>query len=117
MFLYSWIGRHWRGELHLGVSWWLNCVALTLLLYWLMPWIAHASGIAGGETASTHTAMLGLVILQTGIIPLWQMVGLWQATDRRLRTSDRVFTARLGQVAAVLFTLLIATRGLVAGAE
>jgi hypothetical protein len=55
--------------------------------------------------------------MQTAIIPLWQMVGLWQATDRSLRTTDRIFTARLTQVAAVLFTLLIATRGLVAGSE
>lgn len=117
MFLFSWVARHWRGELHLGLSWWLNCVLLTLLLYWLIPWLAHTSGMAGAQSASTHTAMLGLVILQTGIIPLWQMVGLWQATDRCLRSTDRIFTARLGQVAAVLFTLFIATRGLVAGAE
>ncbi|MCL4779229.1 MAG: hypothetical protein KJ049_03515 [Gammaproteobacteria bacterium] len=117
MFLFSWVARHWRGELRLGVSWWLNCVVLTLLLYWLIPWIAHTSGLAGGQSASSHAAILGLVILQTGIIPLWQMVGLWQATDRSLHTTDRIFTARLGQVAAVLFTLFIATRGLVAGAE
>lgn len=117
MFLFSWIARHWRGELRLGVSWWLNCVALTLLLYWLIPWIARTSGLAAGQSASTYTAMLGLIVLQIGIIPLWQMVGLWQATDRSLRTTDRIVAARLGQVAAVLFTLLIATRGLVAGAE
>ncbi|MBL8197650.1 MAG: hypothetical protein JNJ67_01835 [Chromatiales bacterium] len=117
MFLYSWIARHWRGELRLGISWWINCVALTVVLYWLIPWIAHASGLSSGESASAYTAILGLVLLQTGIIPLWQMVGLWQACDRALRTSDRIFTARLAQVAAVLFTLLIATRGLVAGAE
>lgn len=117
MFLYSWIARHWRGELRLGISWWINCVALTVVLYWLMPWIAHASGIRSGDSTSAYTAILGLVILQTGIIPLWQMVGLWQASDRALHGTDRIFTARLAQVAAVLFTLFIATRGLVAGAE
>ncbi|MCL4790641.1 MAG: hypothetical protein KJ040_01155 [Gammaproteobacteria bacterium] len=116
MFLFSYIARHWRGELRLGISWWINCVALTLLLYWLIPWIAQRSGIQG-DSASSYTAILGLVILQTGIVPLWQMVGLWQATDRTLRTTDRIRSARLTQVAAVLFTLLIAMRGLVAGAE
>jgi hypothetical protein len=117
MILFAYIARHWRGELRLSISWWINCVALTLLLYWLIPWTAHASGISGGDSASAYTAILGLVILQIGIVPLWQMVGLWQASDRALRTTDRIFTARLAQVVAVLFTLLIATRGLVAGAE
>ncbi len=117
MFLFAWIARHWRGELRLSISWWINCVALTLLLFWLVPWIAHTSGISSGDSAASYTAILGLVILQTALIPLWQMVGLWQATDRTLRTTDRVLTARLTQVVAVLFTLLIATRGLVAGAE
>ena len=117
MILFAYIARHWRGELRLSVSWWINCVALTLLLLPLIPWIAHTSGIASSDSAAGHTAILGLVLMQTAIIPLWQMVGLWQATDRSLRTTDRIFTARLTQVAAVLFTLLIATRGLVAGSE
>lgn len=117
MFLFRWVARHWRGELRLGISWWINCVALTLLLYWLIPWIAHTTGISSGDSAASYTAILGLVILQTALIPLWQMVGLWQATDRTLRTTDRVFTVRIAQVAAVLFTLLIAARGLVAGSE
>ena len=55
MFLYSWIARHWRGELRLSISWWINCVALTLLLYWLIPWIAHACFLNGGATTSIYT--------------------------------------------------------------
>lgn len=117
MALFTYIARHWRGELNLGLSWWINCVALTLLLLPLVPWIAHSTGISGSDSAAGYTAILGLVVMQVGIIPLWQMVGLWQASDRQLRTTDRIFTARLTQVAAVLFTLLIATRGLVAGSE
>ncbi len=117
MILYSYIARHWRGELRLSVSWWINCVALTLLLLPLVPWIAHTAGLASSDSASGYTAILGLVLMQTAVIPLWQMVGLWQASDRVLRTTDRAFTARLTQVAAVLFTLMIATRGLVAGSE
>jgi len=117
MFLFYWIGRHWRGELRLSISWWINCVALTLLLFWLIPRIAYASGISSDNSAASYTAILGLVILQTALIPLWQMVGLWQASDRALHTADRIYTARLTQIAAVLFTLLIATRGLVAGSE
>ena len=117
MFGFAWIARHWRGELRLSVSWWINCVALTLLLHWLIPWIAHASGLAGDKSASAYTAVLALVILQIAVVPFWQMVGLWQACDRTLRTTDSIFSARLAQVAAVLFTLMISTRGLVAGAE
>jgi hypothetical protein len=117
MYLFTWVVRHWRGELRLAISWWINCVALTLLLYWLIPWIAQASALRSTGSASGYTAILGLVILQIAIIPLWQMVGLWQACDRTLRTTDSIFSARLAQVAAVLFTLMISTRGLVAGAE
>lgn len=117
MILFSYIARHWRGELRLSVSWWINCVALTLLLLPLVPWIANTTGIVGSDSAAGYTAVLGLVLMQTGVIPLWQMVGLWQATERSLRSTDRIFTARLTQVAAVLFTLLIATRGLVAASE
>jgi hypothetical protein len=117
MYLFTWVVRHWRGELRLAISWWINCVALTLLLYWLIPWIAQASALRSTGSASGYTAILGLVILQIAIIPLWQMGGLWQACDRTLRTTDSIFSARLAQVAAVLFTLMISTRGLVAGAE
>ncbi|MDH5255277.1 MAG: hypothetical protein OEW72_05110 [Gammaproteobacteria bacterium] len=113
----GYIGRHWRGELGPGITWWVNCAGLSALLWWLVPQIAVAGGFAFVDTLGKFCAASALQFLQIGLVPLWQMVGLWRCGERRALAPDPWWTGRVVQVAAFLFTVLITMRGLVSGAE
>ncbi|MBL8200836.1 MAG: hypothetical protein JNK40_07680 [Chromatiales bacterium] len=110
-------GRHWRGELSPAVTWWVNCVAVSALLWWAVPRLAVAGGFARADTLANFCAASALQFLQIGLVPLWQMVGLWRCGDRRGLVPDRWRIGRVVQVTAFLFTVLITMRGLVFGAE
>lgn len=111
--------RHWRGDLGPGVTWWINCAGLSALLWWLVPRIAVEGGFAFADTLGKFCAASALQFLQIGLVPLWQMVGLWRCGGRRAGTAALAgrLTGRAVQVTAFLFTVLITMRGLVFGAE
>jgi len=111
------ITRHWRGELGPGVTWWVNCVGLSVLLWWLVPRIAVAGDFAYADTLGKFSAASALQFLQIGLVPLWQMVGLWRCGERHALVPDRWRTGRVIQATAFLFTVLITMRGLVFGSE
>lgn len=113
----SYIVRHWRGDLHPGITWWINCVALTAVLWWGIPRVALATGLLPPDTTGRFLALLALRFFQIGLVPLWQMVGLWRSGDRAGRKNVGWLAGRTAQVAAFLFTVLITMRGLVFGAE
>lgn len=108
--------RHWRGELPLAVTAWIHVLALTVAMAWLAPWLAREGGFAAAETAGQFTAGLALAAFRFGLLPLWQLVGLWRASSRRLAAGGRP-TGRLAQVAAVVFTIAAAMAALVTAAE
>lgn len=113
----GYIVRHWRGELGPVVTWWVNCLGLTVLLWWLVPQIAVTGNFAPADTLGKFCAASTLQFLQVGVVPFWQMVGLWRCGDRRTLAPDRWRTGRVVQITAFLFTVLITMRGLVFGAE
>ncbi len=74
----GYFGRHWRGELSLPVSFWINNgllmlplgFALGLLLVWAELW--------GQSLQATSTALLvGTVVLS--IVSVWAPVGVWRS--------------------------------------
>lgn len=115
--MFSYLSRHWRGQLPLWLTWWVNCVLLTGLLLVLVPWTARQLGIAAMDDLRSFLGVSLLRSLQLGLVPLWQLVGLWRAAARDVATRPGRLPGRAVQVAAVLFTLLVAMRGLVFAAE
>ncbi|MDP2325666.1 MAG: hypothetical protein Q8N51_16800 [Gammaproteobacteria bacterium] len=92
-------------------------MVLTVLLWWVVPRVALAAGFAPPDTTAKFLASFTVQFFQIGLVPLWQMVGLWRAGDRVARGKSHWLTGRSTQVLAFLFTVLIAMRGLVFGAE
>jgi hypothetical protein len=92
-------------------------VALTILLWWAIPRAALAAGLIPPVTTERFLALLAVQFIQIGVVPLWQMVGLWRSGDRVARENGRWLVARVTQVTAFLFTVLISMRGLVFGAD
>jgi hypothetical protein len=90
----SYVARHWRGEMSLARSFWLNCILLSLAfcLIYLAPLDFYMTRwpklIAGG-----------LVALYVFSIPLgvWQCVGTWRSARVRA-AGGRPFWARVAQV-------------------
>lgn len=113
----GYIARHWRGELGPAVTWWINCVGLSAALWWVVPRLAMTGGFAFADTPGRFAAASALQFVQIGLVPLWQMVGLWRCGARHAPMPDRWLAGRAVQVTAFLFTLLITMRGLVFGAE
>lgn len=113
----GYIVRHWRGTLGAGATWWINCVGLSAALWWAVPRLAYAAGFAFADTLGKFSALFLLQFLQIGLVPLWQMVGLWRCGERLAVAQGRWLPGRTLQVAAFLFTLLITMRGLVFAAE
>lgn len=113
----SYFVRHWRGEQRLWVTWWVNCAALTALLWWGVPRAVLALGIAPPDTRERFLAVLALQSFQLVLVPLWQLVGLWRCGERLIRLPDRWITGPATKVIAFLFTVMIAIRCLVFGAE
>ncbi len=108
--------RHWRGALRPWLTWWVNGVALTAALWWLLPPLALRAGLVPADTLAKFIGLTALQGLQLGLVPLWQLVGLWRCGNR-LVMSGGWPVGRALQVAAFLFTLLISMRGLVFAAE
>jgi hypothetical protein len=76
----SYIARHWRGELSLRRSYWLNGVVATIFLRMLV-----AIGVrALDQIDVNYTRVASLVVLWTLGVSLstWQSVGIWRAANR-----------------------------------
>lgn len=74
-----WILKHWRGEYSLAFSFWVNVVAVNLVLTLPLKWASVDYGVADPLTATrVHMVLIGAHVL---IFP-WQFVGLWRAARR-----------------------------------
>lgn len=104
--------RHWRGELPLAASWWLNCVALTALSWWAARLAAAAGWPLHLETRPAYAGYLCVFAVIALAVPCWQVVGLWRSADRHIRSRGTLLAGRIHQALATLFMVLVATRAL-----
>lgn len=75
----GYFARHWRGELSLPVSYWINGGLLSVPVGALVPW---ADRLAAGQSlravATTGLAALAFTLL----FSLWSSVGIWRSAGR-----------------------------------
>lgn len=75
--MWTWIGKHWRGEYSLAISFWGNVVAINLLLTWLTGKAETLDSDIIGPLNATRLYVV-LIALHSIVLP-WQFVGLWRA--------------------------------------
>ena len=101
--LREWIGQHWRGELPLATSYWLNNFLGNLLAYAVIFGVTIALSFARNllvlfpTLAATWAVILGVAV--------WQIVGTWRSATRSARESGGRFwpwVAKLMMILAVL---------------
>ena len=76
----SYLMRHWRGELSLPVSYWVNATLIAGLIP--IP-LLYLASVTEQSVASIQfsSAVLMSVILMSVLLPVWAIVGTWRSSD------------------------------------
>jgi hypothetical protein len=103
----SWFARHWRGELTLAQSYWIN-MGLLSVPFGLLGAALGASGESAFADAPRVFSALTLALLAGClIIAPWQIVGVWRAAKRHVTTGGRRFWARAAQVVSATNAIML----------
>jgi hypothetical protein len=89
--------RHWRGELALGVSYWINTVIVNLLLAVIT---LATSDLAGRSNYGGLVALSLAWVAQCVVLP-WQVGGVWRSAGRRRPDGSRSRSAGLARFVTV----------------
>jgi hypothetical protein len=92
--------RHWRGELKLWLSFWINGVLLSLLVDLALIELMFARFVAGPPNAYGWVSMLALTFAIT-IVTVWQLVGIWRSSQRH-SAGGRPLWGRLARIAVII---------------
>jgi hypothetical protein len=96
----SFVGRHWNGDLSLGVSFWQNGVVLGLVFGILIFIVVYA--VASGGNARVTVAVLWAVVALVILFSVWQLVGIWRSAEKHKSYTGRKSWAVVAQVLVVL---------------
>jgi len=96
----NYLVNHWRGELPLGVAFWLNGFLLSLGSSGLLLLVMGNWDYLPYETVS----LIFWAIVVVVFVPLsvWQVVGIWRSADRHQQRGGQAIWATLAKVAIVL---------------
>jgi hypothetical protein len=92
----NYLSRHWRGDLSLPVSYWVNgcllgignLVGILLVLHYPSRSITFAISVY-------------VVVVLTWAIQVWQLVGIWRSAKKHTDRGGWSFWARTAQVTAI----------------
>lgn len=104
----AYVLSHWRGELSLARSFWVNNVLLNVLAGGVIGAVQNAPWQDLELQASSAVWLLGAMIIVP--ISVWQVVGVWRAAARQLRLTGRRLWPRLAQAAMVIGVLQFAAQ-------
>jgi len=85
----NYIVKHWKGNLSLSISFWVNIVGVNLLSRILLGWLMESSPIEHPVTASQLTVLFYFVLFF--LIYPWQGVGLWRSADKYFNRTGKIF--------------------------
>lgn len=104
----NYVARHWRGELPLGVSYWVNLVlAATVAPAVLL----HAFSVAAGERLPLRAvaSIFVLYVLAALGLWLWGAAGVWRSAGRHVERGGRAGWALAAKVAVAIGAISTAT--------
>lgn len=95
---------HWRGQCSLAVTFWLNFVALTLVISAIQRYTHEL--LADNATQLFYAALVQFVVFRLFVYP-WQVVGSIRACERALHGLGESFWPRAFQVVVSLSVVLL----------
>ena len=96
----SYIRKHWRGELSLSVSFWINLFLLNIVILLFLALLGY-SEILKNPVISARVIIIYFVFCIVVVYP-WQIVGLWRSCNNHIKKSGKRFLPRTAQVLVVL---------------
>ena len=109
----SYFARHWRGELSLPVSYWVNSFlisAVFLMVIAIVPWDDFVS-----KSPKLYSVAIIALWVVLAITTLWQLVGTWRSADKYLNEGKSKLWGNFAKVAVVLGLFRAATDFVSAG--
>ena len=98
------IGKHWKGEYSLSISFWLNFVFVTVVYHFIEPFLQRP--FVDQPWVLISVTITYLIVCRLIIYP-WQVIGLLRASDKHYLAHDRAIV-RYG-VQAIIVTSLALT--------
>lgn len=99
----NYIVRHWRGELSLGQSFWVNTVVINMLCGAAFALLAHML-----QAVPTPRMLLAYLIVQVvfvSVLVVWQARGCWLSAGRHTEQGGAALAAGAVRVLVVLMML------------
>ncbi len=111
----SYIGRHWRGELSLPQSYWVNGILIGLPFNLYFRAIDAMFEANPPQSPSTYISWFLLPLIATFPVLIWQGVGIWRSAGKRIEAgqSGWAWVARI----VILLNALFIVVSLVASAK
>src|SRR5580704_14485913 len=91
------IARHWRGELSLARSGWVDGVLIGLVFLALSAGVGVLCAVYLKDYVAL-AACLGATALAQLMLLIWQVVGIWRSADRHVSHGGRTGQAILARV-------------------
>ena len=98
----DYVSAHWRGELPLWRSYWINGALLSVL-------VVIATTISGimfedldvrpSLAAAAAVSAEGIIL---GAVSIWQLVGIWRSAGRHIEKTSRLFWASAARLMVIL---------------
>lgn len=105
----NYIYKHWRGELSLTISFWINIVLLNLVIrltrYYLKSYDIIENPIIIAREIIIFSAFIFFILYP------WQIIGLWRCCNNHIKKNGRRFWARTSQV-IIIFAVIFLFAGL-----
>ena len=96
----NYIRKHWRGELSLSVSFWINLVLFNVAIMLLNAFFLYG-GIIENPVIFARVVIIFSAFAFLIIYP-WQIIGLWRSCNNHIEKRGKRFWARTTQVIVVL---------------
>lgn len=96
--------RHWRGELSLGISYWLNGGVFTSLAVVILTAAVEVM-VKDGYTLRTISLASLSILLFSVIAGLWSLVGIWRSANHHVARGGKAGWASAARIGVVFGTL------------
>ena len=105
----NYFSRHWRGDLSLPVSYWINGILASLLSIGIvLGFVAYAESFAPNDVLRVFITLVAIVVLLL-LIAVWQLVGIWRSASNHKARGGWRFWAIVAKLMVVLAALRFAT--------
>ena len=96
----TYILKHWRGELSLAISFWVNVFLINMGIRIFEVWLTEASPIENPVVASQVT--ITYVFIALAVVYPWQIIGLWRSANKHVDETKKWFWSGVAQALVVL---------------